>query len=67
MDRKTKVRPATTQPIRPWTPKLVKNCGISWPEAKPAPTITPTKAPAILLISLNALMHVSGLYLCMYL
>ncbi len=29
------------------------NCKISCPEANPAPTITPTNAPAILLTSLN--------------
>jgi hypothetical protein len=59
MDRKTKASAATRQPSRPMAPKLAKNCNISCPEAKPAPTMTPTKAPAILLASLNAPMPVS--------
>jgi len=59
MDRKTKARAATRQPARPMAPKPAKNCNISCPEAKPAPTMTPTKAPAILLTSLNAPMPVS--------
>src|SRR5690606_12276811 len=53
IDSKANITPDTTQPSRPMVPKLAKNCRISCPDAKPAPTITPTNAPAILQISLN--------------
>ena len=62
IDSSTNTMPATTQPTSPMAPKLAKNCRISCPEAKPAPTITPTNAPAILLTSLNELMSLVSLF-----
>src|SRR5699024_26609 len=47
MPSMVKHRPLTTPPSSPQYPKLLKNCNISCPDAKPAPTTTPTKAIAM--------------------
>ncbi|MNF92829.1 hypothetical protein D3C84_754860 [compost metagenome] len=47
MPRKVNNAALTSAPSRPQRPKSTKNSNSSRPEAKPAPTITPIKAPAI--------------------
>ena len=39
--------PAITAPQMPIRPKATKYCIISWPEANPAPTMSPTTAMAM--------------------
>ena len=51
MPRKMNSEALTTAPSNPHTPKSTNISSSSRPEANPAPTITPTNAPAIFRLS----------------